>query len=80
MAGYHVPPLERLVDKFESLPGIGHKSAQRIAYHVLNMNKEDAIAFSKAITDAHESIHYCSICCNLTDSDLCPVCRSDNRW
>lgn len=79
MAGYHVPPLERLVDKFESLPGIGHKSAQRIAYHVLNMNKEDAIAFSKAITDAHESIHYCSICCNLTDSDLCPVCRSDNR-
>ena len=79
MAGYHVPPLERLVDKFESLPGIGHKSAQRIAYHVLNMNKEDAIAFSKAITDAHESIHYCSVCCNLTDSDLCPVCRSDNR-
>lgn len=79
MAGYHVPPLERLVDKFESLPGIGHKSAQRIAYHVLNMNKEDAIAFSKAIADAHESIHYCSICCNLTDSDLCPVCRSDNR-
>ncbi len=79
MAGYHVPPLERLVDKFESLPGIGHKSAQRIAYYVLNMNKEDAEAFSKAITDAHESIHYCSVCCNLTDSDLCPVCRSDNR-
>ena len=79
MAGYHGPPLERLVDKFESQPGIGHKSAQRIAYHVLNMNKEDAIAFSKAITDAHESIHYCSVCCNLTDSDLCPVCRSDNR-
>ena len=49
MAGYHVPPLERLVDKFESLSGIGHKSAQRIAYYVLNMNKEDAEAFSKAI-------------------------------
>ena len=79
MAGYHVPPLERLVDKFESLPGIGHKSAQRIAYHVLNMNKEDAAAFAQAITDAHENIHYCAVCCNLTDSELCPVCRSDNR-
>ncbi|MBO5253538.1 MAG: recombination protein RecR [Clostridia bacterium] len=79
MAGYHVPPLERLVDKFESLPGIGHKSAQRIAYHILNMSREEADAFSKAITDAHENIHYCSVCCNLTDSDLCPVCRSDNR-
>ena len=79
MAGYHVPPLERLVDKFESLPGIGHKSAQRIAYHVLNMNKEDAAAFAQAITDAHENIHYCTVCCNLTDSELCPVCRSDNR-
>ncbi|MDD7645841.1 MAG: recombination mediator RecR [Ruminococcus bromii] len=79
MAGYHVPPLERLVDQFESLPGIGHKSAQRIAYHVLNMSREEAQRFAQAITDAHENIHYCSICCNLTDSDLCPICRSDNR-
>lgn len=79
MAGYHVPPLERLVDKFESLPGIGHKSAQRIAYHVLNMNKEDAAAFAQAITDAHDQIHYCAVCCNLTDGEICPVCRSDNR-
>ena len=79
MAGYHVPPLERLVDQFESLPGIGHKSAQRIAYHVLNMSREEAQRFAQAITDAHENIHYCSVCCNLTDSDLCPICRSDNR-
>lgn len=79
MAGYHVPPLERLIDKFESLPGIGHKSAQRIAYHVLNMNKEDAADFARAVTDAHEQIRYCAVCCNLTDGELCPVCRSDNR-
>ncbi|MCF2651703.1 recombination mediator RecR [Anaeromassilibacillus senegalensis] len=79
MAGYHVPPLERLVDQFESLPGIGHKSAQRIAYHVLNMSREEAQRFAQTITDAHENIHYCSVCCNLTDSDLCPICRSDNR-
>ena len=74
-----MPPLERLVDQFESLPGIGHKSAQRIAYHVLNMSREEAQRFAQTITDAHENIHYCSVCCNLTDGDLCPVCRSDNR-
>lgn len=79
MAGYHVPPLERLVDKFESLPGIGHKSAQRIAYHVLNMSKGDAADFARAITDAQENIHYCSVCCNITDGDLCPICSNDNR-
>ncbi|MGN0479858.1 MAG: recombination mediator RecR [Hominenteromicrobium sp.] len=79
MAGYHVPPLERLVDQFESLPGIGHKSAQRIAYHVLNMSREDAQRFAQTITDAHANIHYCSVCCNLTDSELCPICRSDSR-
>lgn len=72
MAGYHVPPLERLVDKFESLPGVGHKSAQRIAYAVLNMDKADAESFAQAIIDAHEQIHYCSVCCNLTDGRPLP--------
>ena len=79
MASYHVPPLERLVDKFESLPGVGHKSAQRIAYAVLNMDKAVAESFAQAIIDAHEQIHYCSVCCNLTDGDLCPVCRDESR-
>lgn len=74
-----MPPLERLVDKFESLPGIGHKSAQRLAYHVLGLTREEARDFAEAITGAHESIHYCSVCCNLTDGDLCPVCRDDSR-
>lgn len=79
MAAYHVPPLERLVEQFERLPGIGHKSAQRLAYHMLAIPREDAEAFAKAIVDAHEKIHYCKICCNLTDGDLCPVCRSESR-
>ena len=79
MSGYHVPPLERLVDKFESLPSIGHKSAQRIAYHVLGLSREEAQSFAQAILDAHENIHYCAVCCNLTDGELCPVCRSENR-
>lgn len=79
MAGYHIPPLEVLIEKFESLPGIGHKNAQRLAYHVLDMSKEEAEAFSHAITDAHEKIHYCNVCCNLTDQELCPICRNDRR-
>lgn len=79
MGAYHVPPLERLVEQFERLPGIGHKSAQRLAYHMLAIPREDAEAFAQAIVDAHEKIHYCKICCNLTDGDLCPVCRSDSR-
>lgn len=79
MATYHIPPLEKLVDWFESFQGIGHKSAQRVAYHVLNMNKEDVKSFAKAILDAHELIHYCSVCCNLTDGDVCQICKSDTR-
>ena len=79
MGAYHVPPLERLVEQFERLPGIGHKSAQRLAYHMLAIPREDAEAFAQAIVDAHEKIHYCKICCNLTDGDLCPVCRSESR-
>ena len=79
MAGDHVPPLESLVEKFESLPGIGHKTAQRLAYFVLDMPKEQAEGFAGAILEAHEKIHYCAVCCNLTDDELCPVCRSPVR-
>lgn len=79
MSSYHVAPLSRLVEQFERLPGIGHKSAQRLAYYVLGLSKEGADEFAKAILDAHEKIHYCKVCCNLTDQELCPVCRSTNR-
>lgn len=79
MANYYVPPLDTLIEKFESLPGIGHKNAQRLAYHILDLSKEEAESFANAVIDAHEKIHYCSVCCNLTDSELCPVCRNDGR-
>ena len=79
MSSYNVAPLSRLIEQFERLPGIGHKSAQRLAYHVLGLSKQGAQDFANAITDAHEKIHYCKICCNLTDQELCPVCRSDAR-
>ena len=79
MPGYHVAPLEALIDKFEALPGIGPKTAQRLAYYVLDMDSGDAKAFAGAIVEAHEKIHYCSVCCNLTDGELCPICGNSAR-
>lgn len=79
MPSYNVAPLSRLIEQFERLPGIGHKSAQRLAYHVLGMKEDEAKAFANAILEAHEKIHYCKICCNLTDQELCPVCREEGR-
>ena len=79
MAAYYVAPLERLIEQFEKMPGIGHKSAQRLAFHVLNMKKEEAEAFSKIILEAHEKIKKCSCCCNLAEEELCPICKSSRR-
>ena len=79
MAGYHVPPLDKLVEQFEQLPGIGSKTAQRLAYFVLNLPKEKAKEFADSIVSAHEKIHYCKVCCNLTDGVLCPICRNVAR-
>lgn len=79
MAGFSVVTLQRLIEQFERLPGIGHKSAQRLAFHVLNMKKEDAEAFSKIILEAHEKIKKCSCCCNLAEEELCPICKSSKR-
>ncbi|WP_277669086.1 recombination mediator RecR [Caproiciproducens galactitolivorans] len=79
MPTYNVAPLSRLIEQFERLPGIGHKSAQRLAYYILGLTKEEAQSFSDAIMDAHEKIHYCKKCCNLTDQELCPICRNETR-
>ncbi|NLN82086.1 MAG: recombination protein RecR [Clostridiales bacterium] len=72
-------PLARLIEQFERLPGIGHKSAQRLAFHILNMSEKGAEEFTAAITEAREKIHECARCCNLTEQELCPVCRADGR-
>lgn len=79
MAQYNVAPLENLTDQFEKMPGIGHKTAQRLAYYVLNLSKTEAEQLAQAVIDAHSKIHYCSRCCNLTDKELCPVCASPAR-
>lgn len=75
----HIPPLARLVEQFRRLPGIGPKSATRLAYHVLAMDREQSRELAEAIIDAKEKIGYCSVCFNLTDCDPCQVCRSDAR-
>ena len=79
MASYNVAPLSKLIEQFERLPGIGSKTAQRLAYFVLNMPKEQAQEFSKAITKKKKKIRYCATCCNFSDQEYCPVCRSQTR-
>lgn len=76
---YDVLPLTRLVEQFERMPGIGKKSAQRLAFYVLDMPQEKAKAFAEAILEAHEKIHRCSLCQNLTDQPTCQVCADEKR-
>ena len=76
---YTVAPLARLVEQLERLPGIGHKSAQRLAYYLLNVSDAAAAEFVGAVQEAREKIHECAVCHNLTDQELCPVCRAGNR-
>lgn len=71
--------LENLIDKFASLPGIGRKSAQRLAFHVLSLPEEEARAFAEAITDAKANVRRCAICQNLTEGEICAICASDRR-
>ena len=72
-------PLARLIEQFEKLPGIGHKTAVRLAFSVLAMNKESAKQFSESIIYAKENIKYCSVCGNMTDIDPCRICSAGNR-
>ena len=72
-------PLVRLIEQFERLPGIGHKTAQRLAFHVLSLDKERAEAFAQAILDAHQQLHNCKICQNITDQEICPICADPTR-
>ena len=76
---YNLAPLQNLIDKFERMQGIGHKTAQLMAFYVLGLSDADARSFAQAIIDAHTKIKQCKICCDLADDDLCPICKSDNR-
>jgi recombination protein RecR len=71
--------VERLIEEFRRLPGIGPKSAQRLAFHILNLPKEEAFRLSEAIVDAKQKVRLCSVCCNITELDPCQLCADDRR-
>ncbi len=76
---YYVSPLQNLIDEFRKLPGIGEKTAQRLAYHILNLPQEKAEKFANAVLDAKKKITYCEICQNFSDRDVCSVCGNPVR-
>lgn len=76
---YDVLPLTRLIEQFARLPGIGRKTAQRLAFYVLNLPKDKAQEFANAILEAHEKIRPCAVCQNLTDREVCQICSDQNR-
>ena len=75
----HIAPLAKLVENLRSLPGIGGKTASRLAYHILEMDKQKAVALAEAIVEAKNKITYCNICFNLTDTNPCKICSSELR-
>ena len=76
---YNLAALQNLVDQFERMQGIGHKTAQRMAFYVLGLSDEETRALTDAITEAHTKIHQCKICCNLAEEELCPICKNPAR-
>lgn len=79
MADHNALPLVILAEKFASLPGIGMKTAQRLAYYVMSMPEKDVAEFAEALTDAKKKVHRCKCCQNLTEKDICPICSADDR-
>ncbi|MBC9784092.1 recombination protein RecR [Heliobacterium chlorum] len=76
---YYAEPVSRLIEELSKLPGVGPKTAQRLAFHLLNVPRTEAVALARAIVEAHDKTLYCSVCTNLTDSDPCRVCGDTNR-
>jgi recombination protein RecR len=79
MASTYTPPVQLLIDELGRLPGIGPKSAQRIAFHLLKIPADDVARLAAAITDAKARVRFCERCFNVADDTLCPICRDDTR-
>lgn len=73
------PSIEKLIESFEKLPSIGHKTAIRLAFHMIDMSNNEIEEFTKSITDAKQKLTYCSTCFNITDTDPCPICSNPKR-
>lgn len=76
---YYSPSIEKLIESFEKLPSIGHKTAVRLAFHMLDLSKEDTDEFINSIINAKSKLKYCSNCYNISDTDPCPICSSPKR-
>ena len=76
---YYAKPLSRLISELSKLPGIGGKSAQRLAFHILSLPEAEVRQLTDAISEAKRDLHYCSVCGNLTDVDPCPICADSSR-
>ena len=76
---YNAAPLQKLIEQFERMPGIGRKTAQRIAFYILGLPENESSQIANAINDACKKIHKCAMCANLTEDELCPICKNDKR-
>ena len=76
---YYSSQISKLIEELSKLPGIGNKTAQRLAFHIINMPEEHARNLAGAILEARENIRYCKECFTLTDSEVCPICASHKR-
>lgn len=76
---YYSSQISKLIEEFAALPGIGAKSAQRLAFHVINMPAERVEQFAEALVTARRGVRYCKECCTLTDSEVCPICAKEDR-
>ncbi len=76
---YYSPSIEKLIESFERLPSIGHKTAARLAFHMLNCSEEETNAFINSIQNAKQNLKYCSKCYNISDTDPCPICGNPKR-
>lgn len=76
----HYPePISKLIDSFMKLPGIGPKTAQRLAFHTLDMKEDDVVQFAKALVDVKRELTYCSVCGHITENDACYICEDKQR-
>lgn len=76
---YYSPSIEKLIENFEKLPSIGHKTAQRLAFYILDLPTEEAEEFTSAILNAKKNLHFCSKCFNISDTDPCNICSNPKR-
>ena len=76
---YYSPSIEKLIENFEKLPSIGHKTAQRLAFYMLDLSNEEVEEFTKSIINAKKNLHFCSKCFNISDTDPCNICSNPKR-